>query len=289
MAAETRMTGESRGLEDPADPLQAGDAIAALGAELSGAEARSVATSLEDGETLTQALSAVAPSRQAEVRRLLQASGLGAARRGETVMVLRAIQGARSHTTSLTPVWTLPPGLGALGGVGQLTAATHHLVTAASQSVTVSTFNIQRSSALWEALRKVSGRAGVSVRIYMDADAADRVSRSQGAREWDGHGRASHRGRGPHSRGPTSAQVAAEMPGAVVLRTRRGQDGRCVRNHAKFVAVDGRILIVTSANMSASAEERNVELGLRLDDTLLTRAVEERMRALEPLLYEQVR
>jgi phospholipase D/transphosphatidylase len=63
----------------------------------------------------------------------------------------------------------------------------------------------------------------------------------------------------------------------------------CVRNHAKFVAVDGRILIVTSANMSISAEERNVELGLRLDDALLTRAVEERMRALEPLLYERVR
>lgn len=288
MAAETRMTGESRGLEDPADPLQAGDAIAALGAELSGAEARSVATSLEDGETLTQALSAVAPSRQAEVRRLLQASGLGAARRGETVMVLRAIQGARSHTTSLTPVWTLPPGLGALGGVGQLTAATHHLVTAASQSVTVSTFNIQRSSALWEALKKVSGRAGVSVRIYMDADAADRIPRSQGARDWDSHGRASH-GRGSHNRGPTSAQVAAEMPGAVVLRTRRGQDGTAVRNHAKFVAVDGRILIVTSANMSASAEERNVELGLRLEDPVLTRAVEERMRALELLLYERVR
>lgn len=171
--------------------------------------------------------------------------------------------------------------------MGGLTTAVPHLVRAASQSVTVSTFNIQRSSALWEALREVSGRAGVSVRIYMDADAADRAPR-QGARDWDSHGRASH-GRGPHSRGPTSAQVAAEMPGAVVLRTRRGQDGRCVRNHAKFVAVDGRILIVTSANMSASAEERNVELGLRLDDTLLTRAVEERMRALEPLLYERVR
>lgn len=112
--------------------------------------------------------------------------------------------------------------------------------------------------------------------------------RGRGPCDWDSHGRASH-GRGSHSRGPTSAQVAAEMPGAVVLRTRRGQDGRCVRNHAKFVAVDGQILIVTSANMSASAEERNIELGLRLEDPVLTRAVEERMRALEPLLYEQVR
>ena len=52
---------------------------------------------------------------------------------------------------------------------------------------------------------------------------------------------------------------------------------------------DGRMLIVTSANMSASAAEHNVELGPRLEDPVLTCAVEERMRALEPLLYERVR
>lgn len=46
---------------------------------------------------------------------------------------------------------------------------------------------------------------------------------------------------------------------------------------------DGRMLIVTSANMSASAAEHNVELGPRLEDPVLTCAVEERMRALEPL------
>ena len=183
-------------------------------------------------------------------------------------MVLRAIEGARSHTTGLTPVWTLPPGLGALSGIGQLTAATHHLVTAAYRSVTVSTFNIQRSSALWAALKEVSERAEVSVSIYMDAGAADRD---------------------PKPWSPTSAQVAVEMPGAVVLRTRRGQDGAAARNHAKFVAVDGQILIVTSANLSASAEERNIELGLRLEDPVLTGAVESRMRELEPLLYERVR
>jgi phospholipase D/transphosphatidylase len=54
------------------------------------------------------------------------------------------------------------------------------------------------------------------------------------------------------------------------------------------VAVDGQILIVTSANLSASAEERNIELGLRLEDPVLTGAVESRMRELEPFLYERV-
>ena len=262
-------------------------ALLALSSELTGTEAAALAAALEEGETLTQALGGVPAERRALLRALLERASLGAQRREATVAVLSAIQGAHAHGSRVTPVWTLPEGVGGIGAMGGLTTAVPHLVRAASQSVTVSTFNIQRSSALWEALREVSGRAGVSVRIYMDADAADRAPR-QGARDWDSHGRASH-GRGPHGRGPTSAQVAAEMPGAVVLRTRRGQDGRCVRNHAKFVAVDGRILIVTSANMSASAEERNVELGLRLDDTLLTRAVEERMRALEPLLYERVR
>lgn len=43
---------------------------------------------------------------------------------------------------------------------------------------------------------------------------------------------------------------------------------------------DGRMLIVTSANMSASAAEHNVELGPRLEDPVLTSAVEEHMRAL---------
>lgn len=262
-------------------------ALLALSGELTGTEAAALAAALEEGETLTQALGGVSAERRALLRALLGRAGLGAQRREATVAVLSAIQGAHAHGSRVTPVWTLPEGVGGVGAMGGLTTAVPRLVTAASQSITVSTFNIQRSSALWEALRVVSGRAGVSVRIYMDADAADRVPR-QGARDWDSRGRASH-GRGPHGRGPTSAQVAAEMPGAVVLRTRRGQDGRCVRNHAKFVAVDGRILIITSANMSASAEERNVELGLRLDDALLTRAVEERMRALEPLLYERVR
>jgi hypothetical protein len=41
--------------------------------------------------------------------------------------------------------------------------------------------------------------------------------------------------------------------------------------------------------MSASAEECNVEFGPRLEDPVLTRAVEERMHVLEPLLYERVR
>ena len=47
--------------------------------------------------------------------------------------------------------------------------------------------------------------------------------------------------------------------------------------------------LARSMPMSASAAEHNVELGPRLEDPVLTHAVEEHMRALEPLLYERVR
>nr|WP_234416024.1 phospholipase D-like domain-containing protein [Actinomyces sp. Z3] len=125
-------------------------------------------------------------------------AGLGMLERERTVAVLRAIEGALAHPTSVTPVWTVPGGPGAFGVTGHLTGLIHELVT------------------------------------------------------------------------------------------RAGEDGKRPRNHAKFVVVDHQIVVVTSANMSRSAEERNVELGLRLDEPLLARAIEDQMRALEPHVYERV-
>ena len=48
-----------------------------------------------------------------------------------------------------------------------------HFVDGARESVICSTFNFQRSSALWIALRAAAPRSEVSVRIYMDTAAAD--------------------------------------------------------------------------------------------------------------------
>ncbi|HHX46255.1 MAG TPA: hypothetical protein GX718_02620 [Brevibacterium sp.] len=129
-----------------------------------------------------------------------------------------------------------------------------------------STFNFQRSSALWEALTEVSARPEVGVRIYLDRQAADGD---------------------PAPWKPTTDEVARTMPGAVVLRT-TSWDGRDVKNHAKFIAVDHQFLIVGSANFSMSAEQRNVELGIRIDDPLVTQAVERQMALLEPFVYERV-
>ena len=58
--------------------------------------------------------------------------------------------------------------------------------------------------------------------------------------------------------------MARRLRGAVVMRTRAPEDGmRAVTSHAKLLSIDHRFLLVGSANLSYSAEERNVELGLR--------------------------
>ena len=240
--------------------LAAGD----LAAFLTGSEAGELADHLAAGETLTQALTVIGQARRDQVRQMLKDIWSSPASKDLAIAVLRAVEGAHRHTTAITPVWTAP---GGLIQHGELTASVRHLVATARQSVTCSTFNFQRSSVLWAALSQVAARAEVNVRVYVDTDAADRK---------------------PEPWKPTTAQIAAELRGAVVLRTKAGPGGTRPRNHAKFIAIDHQFLLVTSANFSKSAEQLNVELGLRIDDPILTQRVESQMRSLEAELYEQV-
>lgn len=78
------------------------------------------------------------------------------------------------------------------------------------------------------------------------------------------------------------------MPNARVFRTVQDKEGRYYRNHAKFLSVDHRTLLVTSANFSYSAEELNIELGLQINDCDVAGSVERQMRHFERLLYERV-
>lgn len=239
------------------------EAVQALAAFVTGGEAGDLATRLGAGHTATQALSVVAGPRRERVRALLDEAGL-LTDRVVAQLVLEGIAGAHAHQSAVTPVWTTPDGLARRG---RLTASIHHYVSRARESVVCSTYNFQRSSALWTVLREVSTRPEVSVRIYVDTNAADAA---------------------PAPWKPTTSQVASEMAGATVLRTAE-RDGVRVVNHAKFVAVDHQVLLVTSANFSRSAERSNVELGLVLEHPLLTQQVERDMAALEAAVYEVVR
>ncbi len=230
-----------------------------LGALLTGAEARDIAGHLADGDTLTASLRVVAPGRRAEVRELLSAVD-----RGSAIVVLRAIEGARSAPTTIDPLWTMP---GHLAQHGRLTHSVTYLVDNARYSVICSTFNFQRSSGLWKALRRAAQRQEISITVYVDTDAAD----GGGQRSWS----------------PTTEEVAEHLRPALVLRT-KAFDGRQVRNHSKFLSIDHRFLLVTSANFSWSAENANLEFGVLIDNSNLAESVERELRDNEDLVFERV-
>lgn len=235
-----------------------------LGQLITSTEAGRLAARFADGDTLTQAIQGFASSRKTEIRRALEEAEVVPTNLPVALPVLAAIKGAASaNTTEFSPIWTLP---GYLADYGALTTSIKDLVLTARQSVTCSTYNFQKSSALWEALREVSQRGTVDVRLYLDTRAADHD-------RWPGS--------------PTSTDVAAQLPAASVFRTKQ-LNGALVRNHAKFVAVDHQYLVVTSANFSLSAEHNNIELGLRVDSRPLTELVEKQVRDLESSTYEIV-
>ncbi|MGZ2359470.1 DISARM system phospholipase D-like protein DrmC [Streptomyces sp. 372A] len=239
------------------------DAPRRLGQLLTGTEAKGIADRLADGDTLTAALKVVAVGQRAEVRRLLEAVASGTGTRHQQVLALRAIEGARALPTTLSPLWTMP---GHLVQSGPLTTSVTRLVDSARHAITCSTFNFQRTSALWKSLREAAQRDDIAVRVYMDARAADGVGQQ---------------------RSPTTAEVAAHLAPAEVWRTKQF-DGTYVRNHAKFLAIDHHLLLVTSANFSWSAENNNVEFGVLIDNPNLTEAVERELREAEGALYERI-
>lgn len=242
---------------DPPEP----DAAAQLGALLTGTEAHDLGIRIGRGDTLTSALRVIAPDHRSKVRTLLTLAGLGVADRPRLIAVLGAIEGAHSVVTRVEPIWTMP---GHVAQSSRLTSSVAELVGGARLSVTCSTYNFQRTSALWSALGEAARRPEVDLRIYVDAG----TSRGQGT--------------------PSASELARHLRPGQVFRT-VAYGGRLVRNHAKFIVIDHRLLFVTSANFSWSAEHGNAEFGVLLENPNLADSVEREVRRAEDSIYERVR
>lgn len=237
------------------------DAARRLGALLTATQAADLSVRIERGDTLTSALRVVDSAARAEIRRLMDSAGIGVADRERAVAVLRAIEGAKSVVTAVEPVWTMPAHL-ARGG--RLQSSVVRLVKGARTSVTCSTYNFQRSSGLWSALHEAAGRPEILLRVYVDGRAAT--------------GRST----------PSVAEIARHLHPAQVFQS-TVFDGAHVRNHAKYVIIDHRFTLITSANFSWSAEHGNVEFGVLLDNPNLADSIEREARRAEDSLFERVR
>jgi phosphatidylserine/phosphatidylglycerophosphate/cardiolipin synthase-like enzyme len=229
------------------------DPFSGLGEFLTTSEAEALAAQFELGRQLIKALAAIGPTRREHVKTLLTAAGLDHVDGARTASVLRAIAGAKSVHRDLTPVWTMP---GNEAKVGHLTGQFHQLVQAARISVTCATYNFEKTSQMWSVLRGASDQPGVVVIVYVDGDKAD------------------------------ASKVKLQLPLATVYRSAELSAGQRVVSHAKFVIIDHEVLLLTSANFSFSAENRNVEFGLKVRDAALAASVESVMTSKHGLLYE---
>ncbi|OCB20812.1 cardiolipin synthase [Mycobacterium malmoense] len=231
------------------------DPLAQLGEYLTAAEAEGLAVLLGAGEHITRALSAVSPARRPQALDLMAAAGIGHDAPALSVAVLRAIAGAKSVHRDLVPVWTMP---GHEATIGHLTNQFHDAVTAARIAVTCATYNFSPKSNMWDALKKASDEPDVVVCVYVDAAVGD------------------------------SAGVKARLPNATVYRSAVLPDGTPVVSHTKFIIVDHEVVLLTSANFSYSAENRNVEFGLLIRDGGLAASIESTMASKRGSLYELV-
>ena len=244
------------------EPGPANAAVAELGRCLTGTEARGLADRVDASESLTAALHAVDQGRRPAVRELIVRAGL-ASDRAALSLVCRGIEGARSIATRIDPLWTMP---GLLAQTGPLTSSIPQLVADARTSIVCSTYNFQTSSGLWTVLRDAAQQPQVSVRAFIDTAAAEPTG---------------------HWVPPSPAVIAAHLRPGQVFRT-KNVNGKLVRNHAKYLVVDHRFVLVTSANFSRSAEFANIEFGVRIDSANLAEAIERELGAVQSKLYERV-
>jgi phosphatidylserine/phosphatidylglycerophosphate/cardiolipin synthase-like enzyme len=231
------------------------DPLVALGEYLTATEAEGLAVLLEAGEHSAHALRSVGASRRQRASELLKQAGIGHSTADLSVAVLRAIAGAKSAHREFVPVWTMP---GNEASLGHLTSQFHDVVAAARVSITCATYNFAASSNMWDALKVASEQPDVVVCVYVDADKGD------------------------------PAGVKARLPRATVYRSATLPDGQVIVSHTKFIVVDHEIVLLTSANFSYSAENRNVEFGLLIRDSGLATSIESTMAGKHGTLYELV-
>ncbi|MGU3650298.1 DISARM system phospholipase D-like protein DrmC [Mycolicibacterium sp. A43C] len=231
------------------------DPLKQLGEYLTATEADSLAVLIDAGEHTAHALASISPARRERAAYLLKTAGIGHTEPTLTVAVLRGIAGAKSAQREVIPVWTMP---GIEATRGHLTNQFRDVVAAARVSVTCATYNFSPSSNMWDALQVASEEPDVVVCVYVDADKGDPV------------------------------KVKARLPRATVYRSATLPSGKPIVSHTKFIVVDHEVVLLTSANFSYSAENRNIEFGLLIHDTGLAASVESTIASKRGNLYELV-
>ncbi len=222
------------------------DPFVDLASRLKPALASKLASSLEIDGRLSKALEQLpldAPERDAleAASELVGAPALAGILRGLVVA-------AKANSTDLRAVWSGPT----FDGDGDhTTSALAFLIDEAQEDVFASTYSASLDSAFVAALWRAIAR-GVSVTVLVDSKLRD---------------------------GETAAMLHKRLAGARFW-TYRAEPGVYAVQHSKVVVIDSRSVLVTSANLSVAAEERNLEAGVIIHDASFASKMRQRFDGL---------
>lgn len=194
-------------------------------------------------------------------------------------VVRAAISERRAHqldSDRIQLVWTV--GATHLAPGRQTSATVRELFRNARHRVLVTTYSIdwigdERSQhPFYELARNMEERPELAVRVVVN------IRRGDDARPPD-QVVASFAQRFPSKMWPGSRlpQVFYHSEGPLPFQ---GHGSKRACQHSKGVVVDGRLALISSANFSDAAHERNLELGVRLEDRRLAESIEEQVDAL---------
>ncbi len=152
-------------------------------------------------------------------------------------------------------VWTGPE----IGGQSRDTqVVVRELFAGAERTVLIASYRIYQWDQVFGALvARMQARPGLSVRMYLHIDPPkDGKTEAAALQEFSHQFRKGWQG--------------SRMPDVFYdPRTVRSEKGHWPSLHAKCIVVDGRRVLVTSANFTEAAQVRNIEVGVVLDDPAL--------------------
>lgn len=220
------------------------EAIEKLAKTVSPSLAVKVASSLEIDGSLPKA-TAKLPN---ETSRVLLGECFALLGASHLAAVLRGFAAAgRAGDADLRAVWSGPT---FIGDGDHTTAALAHLVDEATEDVFASTYSASPTSAYLRSLWRAVAR-GVKTTVLVDPKL---------------------------NGGKTAAWMQEKLHGARFLGFRPGPDGGV--QHSKVVIVDSSAVLITSANLSEAAHEKNLEAGVIIRDPAFASNVRQRYASL---------
>lgn len=213
--------------------------VARLGALLEPGEALRLAESLKYDHRMHVAVDEIRGARRSPVGSTLEAALAQLCGEVPTLVdVLDAISGAGTRKPPrLDAVWSGPD---LVTAEGRTTRAVAGLIDSAGDRIHATTYSAGLQSPYVAALRRAVMR-GIEVTLVVDT----------------------------HDQNAIADQLTVHLEGARFWTLAPATDGAYAVQHAKLVLVDDRAGLITSANLSTAAADRNLECGLLTEDAAL--------------------